>query len=351
MKFQLPYVEILNKNTLQAFALIEPSECWFELCCFEVGEFEIYCLANKNSLQALKQGNYVKMPNKNYAWVITSVKYEYIDGKKMILASGKEAKWILSKRIIQKPIQLPNTLSAAIYKLFNDNVGSGAIASRKIDKFELQLINYDIVLEDNQAPRGNLLEFMMNLLKAYGFGMYCEIDNNVLVLKLINGTLKEEVLFSQSLDNLISSEYLLNEENVKTNVLVVSEVEDIEYEKEYDTGASGIDRSEELLESNISTKFTDVNGVEREVDPTSNIYQGWLLEEAKKELANHTTAVEVNGVIDLENSFYKFGEDYFIGDMVKIQDEYFDYSFTPRIIKYTIKQDAEGYGEEIEYGE
>lgn len=347
----IPYVEILDKYTLKAFALIEPSDCFFELSYFEVGEFEIYCGANKNSLQALKRGNFVKIPNKNFAWVITQVKYEYNNGNKMILAKGKEAKWILSKRIIQKPIQLPSTLSAAVSKLFDDNFGPGASDERQIANFQLQLINYDIKLSDTQAPRGNLLEFIQNLLKTYNFGFYCEISNNILSLKLVNGELKKNVRFSQSLDNLLSSEYLTDEENLSTYALVVSEVEEVDYTKEYNKGSKGIDRSEVLVESNVSTKYTDANGVEQEVDPTSATYQGWLLEEGKKVVSNNSLSIDVSGEIDLVNSLYEFIEDYFIGDIVTIQDEYFDFSFTTRIIKYTIKQDANGYGEEIEYGE
>jgi hypothetical protein len=35
---------------------------------------------------------------------------------------------------------------------------------------------------------------------------------------------------------------------------------------------------------------------------------------------------------------------------VEITDEYFGYTAKARVIKYTFKQDASGYGEEAEYG-
>ena len=66
----IPYVEILGKYSLSPFAVVEPSQCWFELSYYEIGEFEIYCRASESNLKALKNGNYVKLPNKPYLWVI-----------------------------------------------------------------------------------------------------------------------------------------------------------------------------------------------------------------------------------------------------------------------------------------
>lgn len=350
----IPYVEIINKYTLKPFALIEPSECFFELSYYDVGEFEVRAIATNKNLAALKKGNYVKIPNKRFIWVITKVKYTFTaGGSRIIIATGKEGKWLLSKRIIETPLQLPPTLAGAIFKLFNDNIGFNASDERKISNFETQLINIDITLSDTQAPRGNLLKFINNLLKTYKCGSYVFYEDGKLYYTVIQGQDKHlSVKFSQSLDNLLASEYLEDDEELATNALVVSTVEEIDYIQEYDTGASGIDRSEIYINSNLNTKYTDKNGVEKETTPTSDLYKGWQVEEAKKELTNHINVVEVNGEIDLVNSNYEFDKDFFIGDIVGVQDEYFNFSLTPRILKYTISQDAKGkYTEDVDYGD
>lgn len=348
----IPYIEIIDKYTLKPFALIEPSECWFELSYFEVGEFEIYARATPKNLNALKKGHYVKIPNKRYVWVITSISYSYTaGGTRMISAKGYEAKWLLYKRIIQTPLQLPLTLTAAVYKLVNDNLGDNASEARKITGFSFELINIDINLTDTQATRGNLGEFVNNLLKTYGCGSQVVYEDGQLKYKILQGQDKRQTIrFSQSLDNLIASSYFSSDEELATSALVVSTVEDIDYTKEYDKGATGIDRAEILINSNLSTKYEDANGVEQETTPTSTLYQSWQVEEAKEELTNHVTLEEVNGEIDLINSKYTFGTDYTLGDVVLIQDEYFNFFITPQILKYTFKQDAKSYGEEAEYG-
>lgn len=357
----IPYVEIRDKYTYKAIALVEPQECWFELSYQDVGEFELYCRASKASLTALQKGRYVTIPNKRFIWVITSIQYTFTaGGARMISARGYEAKWLLHKRCIQTPKELQGTITNAVYGLVNHALGTGANAARSVIGFTVDTNDLLIDISGTQAARGNLLEFVTTLLKTYNCGSQVIFENGGLKFTILNGEVKtSSVKFSQSLDNLLSSEYLTDDADIATSSLVVSTVEteqadgsakDVEYIKEYSNGATGIDRAEIYTESNLSTKYEDANGEEQETTPDSALYQGWLHEEAKTKLAEHTTIEEINGEIDIANSNYIFDNDFFIGDMVRVQDEYFNFYMDTRIAKYTIKQDANGYGEEAEYG-
>ena len=359
----LPYVEVLDKYTLKRFALVEPQECWFELSYYEVGEFEVYCTATAANLKALKKGNYIKLPNKRFVWVITAVRYTFkADGARMILAKGYEAKYLLKKRCILTPVELQGTITKAVYGLVNHALGTGANAARKVVGFKVDANDLLIDISGTQAPRGNLMEFVNPLLKQYNCGSQVIYENNELKYTILNGAVRNNIRFSQALDNLLASEYLTDDEEVGTNVLVVSTFDEtitngdteikhkVDYTQEYDNGKTGIDRAEIVIESNLSTKYEDANGVEMETTPDSTLYKGWQIEEGKKELAKHTEIEEVSGEIDLQNSNYEFDTDFYIGDIVKVQDGYFNFSINPRILKYTIKQDVNGYGEQADYG-
>lgn len=351
----IPYLEILDQN-LRKFALVEPQECWFELSYYETGEFEVYCKATEENLTALKKGYFVMIPHKRFIWFITSIEYTFTaGGARMISAKGFEAKWLLFKRIIYTPIELNGTITSAIYKLVNNNLGAGAATERQIYGFTTKNDELLIDITGTQAPRGNLGEFINSLLKNYNCGSQVIYENEKLIYKILNGEVKTgNVKFSQSYDNLLESTYNTSDEEVITSALVVSTVEEVEYTQIYDTGPTGIERSELLINSNLATKYEDTNGEEKELDlsNTSHLatYQGWQVEEAKNELVNYKTIEEVDGELDLFNSMYEFDVDYFIGDIVRVQDEHFNYSYFPRILKYTFKQDANGYGEEAEYG-
>lgn len=354
----IPYVEIRDKYTLKALAPIEAQECWFELSYQDIGEFEIYCRASQANLRALQKGRYVTIPNKRFIWVITSVKYTFTaGGTRMILAKGYEAKWLLNKRCILTPKELQGTITSAVYGLVNHALGTGANAARTIsdnngnNKFFVDTNDLLIDISGTQAPRGNLLDFVNALLKQYNCGSIVEYENGTLKYRIFTGNVKtNSVRFSQSLDNLLSSEYLTDDTEKASYALVVSTVDDVDYTQEHNIGGTGIDRAEILVESNLSTKYEDANGEEKETTPTSDLYKCWQIEEGKKELAEHITTEEINGEIDVANSIYDFDKDFFIGDMVKVQDEYFNFYINTKISKYTFKQDANGYGEEAHYG-
>lgn len=352
----IPYIEIIDKYTLKRNEIIEPRECWFELSFFEIGEFEIRANVTRKNLEALKKGNYVKLPNKRFIWVITSVSYTFTaGGARLIIAKGYEAKWLLKKRIIQEPKELQGTITSCVYNLVNYSLGRAATNQRKINGFSVDTNNLLIDISGTQAPRGNLLDFVNNLLKTYNVGSQVIYENGGLKYTIINGkVLNASVKFSQSLDNLLSSTYLENDEDVGTFALVVSKIDDIDYPYTYNIHSTiwGIDRSEILVNSNLSTKYEDSDGVEQETTPTSALFQGWQRQEAINELANHKAIKEASGEIDLTNSNYNFDSDFFIGDIVGLQDEYFNVTTTAKILKYTISLDTKGhYAEAVEYGE
>lgn len=348
----IPYVEIRDKYTLKTVALVEPQECWFELSYQDVGEFEVYCRATQANINAMRKGRYVKLPNKRFIWVITALRYTFTaGGVRMVIAKGYEAKWILKKRCLLSSVALDGTITSALYWLVNNALGSAASAARKIEGFSVNDNDILINIHARQTPRENLLEYTTRVLKTYNCGSIVEFIDGKLVYRVFTGRVKtNSVIFSQSLDNLLTSEYLTDDAEKASSALVVSTIEDVDYTQLYDTGATGVDRAEIIVKSELATKYENKSGEEQETTPTSDLFKGWQIEEGKAELAKHIAIEEISGEIDIANSNYTFDEDFFIGDMVRVKDEYFNFFANIRISKYTIKQDAEGYGEEAEYG-
>lgn len=356
----IPYVEVIGKYNLKSFAVVEPSQCWFELSYYDIGQFEVYAVATDNNINALKKGNYIKIPNQPYIWVIKSVDYSFnSEGARMIDVKGFEAKWLVSQRIILQPTSIETDLATAFYNLILKNLGLNALSYRKIQGLNVRMPSFSITIDQTQAARGDLWEFVQALLKANKCGCYMTYENGQLYIQAIQGKDKSaSIIFSQSMDNLITSDYYENSEEYKTFVRVVSTFnendQDVDYVQDYDTGKQNIDRYEMLLASNISTKYTDANGNEQEVSPSSSTYKSWQRQEGKNALSEKIILKEFNGEIDLQNSLYRFSVEnddnsFFIGDLLLVRDEFFGYEAPARVIKYTFKQDENGYGEEAEY--
>ena len=353
----IPYVEIIQKSDLKIIAIVEPQECWFEITYNDVGECEVYATASISNMQNLIIGNYVKIPNKPYAWVITSINYTYAEGVPMISAKGKDAKWLLYKRVIQDPLELPNKAALAVEQLVYNNLGAGAAGARVISGFNVASSGITTALNETQAARANLLDFIINILKTYKLGCMVTYQNESLTFSVINGQDKSEtVRFSQSFDNLLESSYLLDDSNIGTNALVVSTVDNVDYTQVYDKGATGVDRAEILIKSNLSTEYTPNGATEpTKLDLTNpndlQLYNSWLTQEGRTSLNDYVEKKAINSTLDLANSQYEFENDYNVGDIVGVIDDYFKYDAKARIIKLTINQNANGYGEEAEFKE
>jgi hypothetical protein len=292
------------------------------------------------------------MPNKRFIWVITSVQYTFTaGGARMISATGYEAKWLLSKRCILTPKYLDGYITSALYELVNCALGSTATAERKINGFAVDTNEVRIDIQARQTPRENLLEYANRVLKAYNCGSIVELINGNLTYRIFTGEDKtNSVRFTQSLDNLLSSEYITDDASLASYALVVSTIDDIDYTQDFNKGTTGIDRAEIVVKSDVSATYEDANGNSQDMQPTSDLFISTLQEEGKNALADHITSEEIKGELDIANSSYAFDNDFFLGDMVKVQDEYFNFYKNAKISKYTFKQDANGYGEEAEYG-
>ena len=347
----IPYVEVISPSTFLPIQIIEPKECWFELGYTEVGEFEIYAPATPRNLEALKNGNFVKIPNFKYIWVITSIEYTFTaGGSRMISAKGYDCIWLLKKCIVRHNLQLPNTVSAAFVNLVNT-----FFMPYYPTGYDYQLVSIDTQLNDAMATRSNLLEYIHKMAKSYGCSINAIYDENKVKFSIRQGQDRSDTIkFSQSNDNLLSFNYLSDDEVKANTAYVVAKVNDIEYATSYTNGEK--DKIIIVVNSNLSTKYTDTNGNEVELDLTNEsdkaLFMSWLVEEGKLELANHTTLTEIKSTIDLKNSNYVFDTDYMLGDIVEVKDDYFNITTKKRIVKYTIHLESTGIiTEALEFGE
>lgn len=354
------YVEVRDKYSRLPFATIEPAECWFELAFFGVGEFEVYTRATPLSLAALQNGNYITLPQKPFIWVIESVNPTFEAGRGyMISAKGRQAKAILGKRIINAQTQLAADLTSAVLGLIRKHAGAEAGDVRRIDGLEeLESVIVQPITE-TQVSYANLLTYTDELLQAYEAGAEMTItDAAAFRYRIYTGIDRSaDIIFSQTFDNLLSSSYTRDITAYRTFALIGGQGEGTgRILQEYDAAPAlrGIDRAEMFVDAkDISSKYTDADGTEKELDLTVAgnlaIYKNWLTERGKAKLADTAQTETFEGEIDTNATPYKFGEDFYLGDRVRVQDDLLGVYITPRITKFTMKQDRI-YSELVEYG-
>lgn len=356
----ISYVEVRTKNTRLPFAIIEPLECWFELVYYGVGEFEVYTRATKTALAALKEGNYITIPHKPYIWVIEDVEFQYEAGRGYtISARGRQAKAILGKRIINAQTQLPSDLTTAVFELIRKHAGENAGEDRKIDGLE-ELTSLTIQpITETQVSYANLLTYTDELLQAHEVGAELTLTEAATFrYNIYEGADRSDIIiFSQTFDNLISSKYKRSTAALRNYALIGGQGEGAERVlQEYNAAPSlrGIDRAEMFVDAkDVSSKYTDRDGTEKELDLTTAAdlatYKKWLTERGQAQTAATAQIDSFEGEIDTAATPYKFGEDFYLGDRVRVQEDFLGVYITPRILKFTMRQDRT-YGEIVEYG-
>lgn len=320
---------------------------------YEVGDFELYCDASESLLDTMQAGYYLV---REQDWTLTEnnedeyhnvmvvsgieIKADVENGDKLII-TGEDLKTILKRRVIAKQTVLTGTAVAGITKLLNENIVSPQSARRQISNFTLGTnstrTSYTI---DMQFTGKVLAEAVSEICQTYGYGYDLFIRNGVFVFYLYEGedrsfdqSVNPHVVFSTEYDNLISSDYKIDGKTYSNVAYVAGEGEGLDRKIVTVGTASGLDRYELWVDSRNASSN---NG---EITPTE--YSEMLTQEGVEKLSETTVTTAFDGEIDNGVNF-KLGEDYFLGDIVQVTNEY-GVSAKTRVIEIIDSEDESGH--------
>lgn len=378
----IEYVEIRNKDRVLIGVIDTAQSVIWKADYYSTGAFDIFVSANKETLELLTVGYYVTRPNDRHIGIIEKINITYdVQYGRMIIASGRFAKSLLDRRLIMKlngsstagkisilPTVIRGRVEEAARQLVNDNAINAVHPARNIPFIklgELKGINKRIVDEsgnatDKQTSFGNLLEYTDSLLQEYALGAYMSFDkaSKDLLYNVFEGVDRTKgntagntpIIFSQDYDNLLTSDYTYQTDTLKNTALIGGEGEGVNrFCAMVGVNAFGIDRREIWLDMNGQSR-TYENGSGEQITYTDTEYFNLLKSAGKQELALLKEIQTFDGGIDLTNCNLVFGRDYYIGDLITVQDTELGLSLNKRILTATEVQDESGYKIDITYG-
>jgi hypothetical protein len=292
------------------------------------GDFEIYMSASEELVNTFASDRYIRLTDSNRIMVIedTQIKTDVENEDKLII-KGRSAESILDRRIIWAPTILSGSLQNGIQTLLNDNLISPSILERAIPNFVFE-ISSDLTITaltvEAQYARDELYESIEKLCVSNNIGFKVTLDdvNNKLVFLLYAGVDRSYdqltnpyVVFSKEFDNIINSDYSKSTKTLK-NVTVVAGEGDGDARKTKVVGdATGIERRE---------MYTDASNVSQTVDSvvlSDDDYYAQLEQKGNEDLAENVLESSFDSQIDYTRT-YKYGEDYFLGDIIQIVNGY-----------------------------
>ena len=342
-------VYVLNTNFEQiAFVDSYTSFIWTDRY-YKAGDFELYMPTSREKLNIFKPDYYLWDKDSEHMMIIEDIRTNSdIEEGNNLTITGRSLESILDRRIIWNQTELTGSFQNGIKKLINDNITSSASdSSRRISNFIFSASSDSAIttltIDEAQYDGDNLYDVICKLCEEKKVGFKVTLNSsNQFVFTLYVGADRSYsqsanpfVVFSPNFENIINSEYKENKSPSKNVVLVAGEGEGNERKKATATSGSnytGINRREMYLASNLSTNNGEIS---------DSVYTKQLKEKGVEELKKYKIERIFEGEVETSKIFV-YKEDYYMGDILELEDEYGRQSRT-RVIEFIRNQDDSGY--------
>lgn len=340
-------VTVLNTN-LDAISIVDVYESfiWTDRY-YEYGDFELFTSMTETILSYIRQDYYLQSRESEHVMIIEKIRINSdSENGNHITVTGRSLESILDRRIVWGQKTITGNLQNGIRTLLNENVISPADNARKIDNFIFEASTDPAITSlkiDVQYTGDNLYDVINKICSERNIGFKVTLNNNKqFVFKLYAGTdrsydqsVNPYVIFSPKFENIINSNYVESKSALKTVTLVGGEGEGSA--RKYTTvgGGNGLNRRE---------LFTDARDISSDVGDgvvlSDAEYTAQLQQRGKEKLAENTDVTSFEGQVETTVMF-RYGEDFFNGDVVQIANEY-GHETKARIVEIVMSEDEDG---------
>lgn len=305
--------------------------------------FELWAPITEENSEYFKKGNILWCGGDNAA-VVEIVKSEIDEnGTKTYNVKGRTLEMLLTTRIIWGTYNAVNKdTSTAMYEIVNQNCVNPSNANRKIPYLKLAedlkfggKITY-------QKTGGEVYDSLSTIASTYdlGFSVLFRPKTKELIFEVVEGvdrtveqSVNDPVEFSTELEDLLSSSYYTNDQDIK-NVAFVQGEGSGSSRKSVTSGeanSKGFGRRELYVDArDLQPTSVDENGEEQNLSPTE--YTQVLTQRGDDKLSECKTTETFEAQIRVFGDVqYEFGKDYRKGDKVTVRDRQLNVVVSARI--------------------
>lgn len=300
----------------------------------DCGDFEIYTSVNDEILSNIQIGDFVFNtdsydPDTQTAELMIVETAEItttFDNGVKIKFTGRNLKSIMDRRIVwdRTTFLAGSSTYEAIKTLVTSNITNPTMANRKINQVEFvdeSSLKWPVFAEDYSPTGQTVLDAINQICSQYelGYKMYVDFNSSKFIFKMIipvdrtyDQTAVPPILFSAKLENLLKTNYTESSRTEKNVILVADEGD----EEDRITAIGGDDTLSGLERKEM---YASISNLEWEGDRTK--YLSLMRQKGDEELLNNQYSVVFDGETD-NGRGYVYGVNYFIGDVVELQNEF-----------------------------
>ena len=309
----------------------------------QCGDFELYTLMRDDILNRIKRDYYLQNPDSDHVMIIENISIESdVEEGNHLTLSGRSLESILDRRIIWGLKTISGNFQDGIETLLNECIINPTDADRKIENFVFEVSDDPAITEltiDAQFTGDNLYDVISNACTERHIGFKVTLnDSKQFVFKLYAGedrsydqTINPYVIFSPEFENLANSNYLESGSSLKNVTLIGGEGEGTA--RKYATAGSGTGINRREI-------FTDARDISSDDVPAGSTYDSLLQQRGNENLVDNSVITSFEGEAEM-TAMFKYGEDFFIGDIVQIANEY-GHEGKARVIELVMSEDESG---------
>lgn len=318
----------------------------------ENGDFEVYTPASEATMEMVKMDYYLTNPESEHAMIIEDMRIDTdAENGDYLTISGRSLESIIDRRIVWGRLVVSGTPQAVIKTLLTECIINPSDESRKIGNFVFEESTDPAITElpamKAQYTGDNLYDVIAGICDGYNIGFKITLNSNKqFVFKLYAGadrsynqTANSYVVFSPNFDNLVNANYIEIRTALKTIALVAGEGEGAA--RKFTTTESaneiGLKRRELFVDAR---DLSSDPGEEGGVVLTDEEYTAQLAQRGREKLAEHADVASFEGQAETRIMF-KYGEDFFTGDIVQFADGY-GHEAPARIVEVITSDNEEG---------
>lgn len=347
---------IMNQD-LEWLDIVEGAESkvW-KKCYTGAGEFEIYTADTPENIELLQIGRYVVRQDDDMVGIIEKINMQKDeDGRDMLLVSGRCAKALFARRIINRQQTFSGTVWNRMYWMLYNHAVNPSVAYRQLPNTAIADVDAAIKgpKAETQHTGTNLMTAVVDLVSSNNLGWKVTQDGEKFTAELIAGTDRtidqtdrDPVIFADDLDNLISTDYMRDLTNYANVAHIAGEGEGsarvwngIDITGTQSGTFAGLDRYELFVDArDLQKKSTDAETGE-EITLTDAQYAAQLQARGLEKL-QELTSETFTGEVDAEA--YTYRVDYDVGDLVTVRDKH-GITANARIVAVEEIEDEDGY--------